>query len=81
MPAAIRAFVIGKQGSKIAEIQNKTFTRIKVPQPSEVPAGEYEDDIQIEVSIEGSTAGVAEATAMIQKIVSERVCAPTSINN
>lgn len=74
VPAAIRAFIIGKQGSKIQEIQGKTFTNIKVPQNQpDAAAGEYEDDIQIDVTVEGSIGGVAEAIAIIQKIVSERV--------
>ena len=76
VPAPIRAFIIGKQGSKISEISNKTFCNIKVPQsqPGDVRPGEYEDDAEIEVTIEGSLAGVNEAIVIIQKIVSERVC-------
>lgn len=51
------------------------MTKIRVPQQStsETPAGDYDDEVMIDVSIEGDEFGVAAAIARIREIVGERV--------
>lgn len=51
------------------------MTKIKVPQQStsETPVGDYEDEMMIDVVIEGDEFGVTSAIARIREIVGERV--------
>lgn len=57
------------------------MTKIKVPQQStsETPVGDYEDEMMIDVVIEGDEFGVASAIARIREIVGERVSPLSSI--
>jgi hypothetical protein len=75
IPAVVRPHIIGKGGSKVQELEGSTLTKIKVPQQStsEAPTGDYDDEVMIDVVIEGDEFGVAAAIARIKEIVGERV--------
>lgn len=75
VPAVFRPFIIGKGGSKIQELQQKTLTNIKVPPNDAVDteASEYADEAMIDVVIEGDSEGCAKAAELIAQIVKERV--------
>lgn len=75
VPALIRPHIIGKQGSKVQELQNKTFTNIKVPPPNpeDMANIEHEDEATIQILIEGDSQGRREAIALINALVAERV--------
>ncbi|KAI5849828.1 hypothetical protein BZA05DRAFT_474833 [Tricharina praecox] len=75
VPAVTRSFIIGKGGSKIQELQQKTLTNVKVPQydAADMGAAEHEDEAMIDVLIEGDSEGCEKAAELITKIVKERV--------
>lgn len=75
IPAIVKPHVIGKGGSKVQELERDTFTKIRVPQQStsEAPVGDYDDEVMIDVVIEGDEFGVASAVVRIKEIVGERV--------
>jgi hypothetical protein len=73
IPQSSKAFVIGKQGSKIKELQEKTGARIQVPKTNDSkPAVEDDDDPLIDVTIEGNKWSVFKAAKEIETIVDER---------
>ncbi|PWY99832.1 hypothetical protein BCV70DRAFT_113463 [Testicularia cyperi] len=81
IPASLRAFVIGTKGKNLKTITDQTGVKINIPprDASEVAAeaagprdGDYENDEQIPVTLEGDEINVKQAQAMIQAIVSER---------
>lgn len=71
----MRPHIIGKGGSRVQELEKDTLTKIKIPQQStsETPVGDYEDEMMIDVVIEGDEFGVTSAIARIREIVGERV--------
>lgn len=71
----MKPHIIGKGGSKVQELEKDTFTRIRVPKDnaSETPLRDYDDEVMIEVVIEGDEYGVASAITKIMAIVTERV--------
>lgn len=79
----MRPHIIGKGGSRVQELEKDTLTKIKVPQQStsETPVGDYEDEMMIDVVIEGDEFGVTSAIARIREIVGERVSSPLSLSN
>ncbi|KAF2258122.1 hypothetical protein CC78DRAFT_144423 [Lojkania enalia] len=68
VPASVRAYIIGRQGSKIQEISKRTGARIQVPKQD---VGEEEDAI-IDVLIEGNALTAEMARREIEAIVNER---------
>ncbi|KKA27314.1 hypothetical protein TD95_004008 [Thielaviopsis punctulata] len=72
IPQAVRAFIIGRQGSTIKALEEKTGARITFPKASEVPTFSNEEDAEINVTIEGNTVSAALAQSEILKIVKER---------
>ena len=79
VPASIRPYLIGKQGSKIREIQTKTGAQVKVPKSEEnmQAQGEDDDDAMIEVVIEGDALSAGMARQEIEAIINER---PSNVN-
>ncbi|KAH8601195.1 hypothetical protein B0O99DRAFT_589266 [Bisporella sp. PMI_857] len=73
IPSSTKAHIIGKAGSKIKEIQERTGARIQIPK-SEGPAVpvDDEDDPIIEILIEGNALAVGNAQREILKIAGER---------
>ncbi|KAK3295169.1 uncharacterized protein B0H64DRAFT_358571 [Chaetomium fimeti] len=68
-----RPHIIGKGGSTIKAIQEKTGARIHVPKEDGQPAPEGEDDDElIKVVVEGNTQQAAHARNLIYEIMGER---------
>ncbi|KUI53461.1 Vigilin 1 [Cytospora mali] len=74
IPQSARAHIIGKQGSTIKSLQEKTGARIEVPKDEKngPHADELDDDVYINVKIEGNTISAALAKQEIERIVGER---------
>ncbi|KAI9727050.1 MAG: hypothetical protein M1834_008518 [Cirrosporium novae-zelandiae] len=74
VPASVRPHIIGKGGSTVQAIIQRTGARIQVPRPSEqatTPEDE-EEDATIEVEIEGDAVAAEMARREIEAIVNER---------
>ncbi|KAI1815926.1 putative RNA binding effector protein Scp160 [Poronia punctata] len=73
IPQSARAHIIGKQGSTIKSIQEKSGARIQIPKADENTANaDDDDDATVDVVIEGNTHTAALARQLIAKIVGER---------
>jgi rRNA processing protein Krr1/Pno1 len=73
IPQSARAHIIGKQGSKVKEIQEKTGAKITIPKLDDAPhPTEEDDDPVINIILEGNAHSVAEAKLEIQRIAGER---------
>ena len=73
VPQSSKAFIIGKQGSMIKQLQEKTGARIQIPKVDDSkPPVDDDDDAMINVTVEGNALSVAEAQKEINKIVNER---------
>ncbi|KXJ96717.1 putative RNA binding effector protein Scp160 [Microdochium bolleyi] len=69
IPSSARAHIIGKQGSTIKAIQEKSGARVQLPKVDE---GDDDEDGSIDVLIEGNALAVATARDEINKIAGER---------
>jgi polyribonucleotide nucleotidyltransferase len=69
IPSSARAHIIGKQGSTIKAIQEKSGAKIQLPK---VEGVEDDDDGVIDVIVEGNALSAATAREAINKIVGER---------
>ncbi|KAI6781883.1 Vigilin-like protein [Emericellopsis cladophorae] len=72
IPRSTRAHVIGKSGSMIKAIQEKTGARIQLPKSENQEAADEDDEATIDVIVEGNALTVASARDEINKIVRER---------
>jgi len=74
IPRSVRAHIIGKQGSTIKALQEKTGARIQMPKVDEheAPADDADDDDTVEVIVEGNAVSAAAARDQIIKIAGER---------
>ncbi|CAJ2505389.1 Uu.00g127830.m01.CDS01 [Anthostomella pinea] len=73
IPASARAHIIGKQGSTIKAIQEKSGARIQLPKVDEGVANpDDDDDATINVIVEGNALSAALARDAINKIAGER---------
>ena len=66
-----RAHIIGRAGSTIRALQEKTGARIQVPKADDTPL-EDDDDAMIDVVVEGNALSAAQARNEIQKLAGER---------
>lgn len=73
IPRRARAFIIGKQGSKIKELQEATGARIQIPKDDKPSTADDEEDATVDVKVEGNAVAVAEARKAIEKVVGEKV--------
>ncbi|KAI9805965.1 MAG: hypothetical protein M1825_000579 [Sarcosagium campestre] len=75
VPASVRPHIIGRQGTVVQAISQRTGAHIQVPRPDEIaassPDGE-DDDAIIDVVIEGDTLAAEMARREIEAIVNER---------
>ncbi|KAK8046612.1 hypothetical protein PG996_014676 [Apiospora saccharicola] len=71
IPRSTRAHVIGKQGSTIKSIQEKTGARIQMPKADET-GDDDDDDAMVDVLVEGNTITAAAARDAINRITGER---------
>ncbi len=74
IPQSVRAHIIGKQGSTIKALQEKTGARIQLPKAEDIPAypADDDDDATIDVTVEGNAISAAAARDAILKIAGER---------
>ncbi|KAF5870423.1 putative rna binding effector protein scp160 protein [Botrytis fragariae] len=72
IPSKARAFIIGKQGSKIKELQEATGARIQMPKDNKAGPVDDDEDATVDVAIVGNAVAVAEAKKAIEKIVGEK---------
>ncbi|KAI1498795.1 RNA binding effector protein Scp160 [Biscogniauxia marginata] len=73
IPLSARAHIIGKQGSTIKSIQEKTGARIQLPKVDDNAANlDDDDDATIDVIVEGNALSAALARDSINKIAGER---------
>ncbi|KAL2755595.1 hypothetical protein ACRALDRAFT_1051058 [Sodiomyces alcalophilus JCM 7366] len=73
IPQVARAHIIGKQGSTIKALQEKSGARIKLPKAEEVGVPlDDDDDATIDVLVEGNALSAASARNEILKIAGER---------
>lgn len=70
IPQSARAHIIGKQGSTIKAIQEKSGARIQLPKVEDAAADD--EDGVIDVIVEGNALSAATAREAINKIVGER---------
>ncbi|RDW75229.1 hypothetical protein BP6252_06371 [Coleophoma cylindrospora] len=75
IPRSARAHIIGKQGSNIKALQEKTRCRIQIPKQDDIP-GMDDDDSMVDIVFEGDAVAIVEAKKEISKIVNDR--APSS---
>ncbi|KAI9835902.1 MAG: hypothetical protein M1819_001800 [Sarea resinae] len=73
IPASVRPHIIGRQGTVVQAISQKTGARIQVPRPDEstLPS-DLDDSATIDVSIEGDAVAAEMARREIEAIVNER---------
>ncbi|KAI9151830.1 Vigilin 1 [Paramyrothecium foliicola] len=72
IPQSARAHIIGKGGSTIKNIQEKTGAKIQLPKVDENQAVDDDDDATIDVVVEGNALSAASAQNEILKIAGER---------
>ncbi|KAF2434359.1 hypothetical protein EJ08DRAFT_513832 [Tothia fuscella] len=73
IPASVRPHIIGRQGATIQAISKQTGAKIQIPKQEDLAAPiDEDDDVMIDVIIEGDALGAEMARREIQRIVSER---------
>ncbi|CAK7209145.1 hypothetical protein SEUCBS140593_000394 [Sporothrix eucalyptigena] len=73
IPQSVRPHIIGKQGSTIKSLQEKTGARIQLPKAEDISAAlDEDDDSTIDVTVEGNALSARAAQDAILKIVGER---------
>jgi polyribonucleotide nucleotidyltransferase len=72
IPQSTRAHIIGKGGSTIKNIQDKTGAKIQLPKVDENQPIDDDDDATIDVIVEGNSLSAASARNEILKIAGER---------
>jgi rRNA processing protein Krr1/Pno1 len=72
IPYATRAHIIGKGGSTIRALQEKTGAKIQLPRLDDTQALEDDDEATIDVTVEGNALSAASARNEILKIAGER---------
>lgn len=76
IPASARAHIIGRQGATIKALSEQTGARIDVPKDEKKPASaasdDLDDEVYINVKVEGDSISAAEARQRIENIVGER---------
>ncbi|CAK7219203.1 hypothetical protein SBRCBS47491_003766 [Sporothrix bragantina] len=72
IPQSVRPHIIGKQGSTIKSLQEKTGARIQLPKAEDFSAADEDDDSTIDVTVEGNALSARAAQDAILKIVGER---------
>lgn len=72
IPHSTRAHIIGKGGSMIKALQEKTGAKIQLPKVDESQPVDDDDDATIDVIVEGNALSAASARNEILKIAGER---------
>ncbi|KAI4198882.1 MAG: hypothetical protein LQ348_001960 [Seirophora lacunosa] len=74
IPLSVRPHIIGRQGAVVQAITKRTGARIQVPKAEEIAAPEVDDDdnVTIDVTIEGDAVAAEMARREIENIINER---------
>lgn len=76
VPVSVRPYIIGKQGTVINGISERTDARIKIPKIDEPLATQNDDDddddVTVDMTIEGDPLALALAQQEIESIIDER---------
>ncbi|KAG6270948.1 hypothetical protein E4U49_004959 [Claviceps purpurea] len=72
IPYSARAFVIGKRGSVIRTLQEKTGAKIQLPKVEDSALLADDDEATIDVIVEGNALSAASARNELMKIANER---------
>ncbi|KAK0617381.1 hypothetical protein B0T14DRAFT_435770 [Immersiella caudata] len=72
IPRSARAHIIGKGGSTIKSLQEKSGARIQMPKVDDIPGADEDDDDVIKVVVEGNALSAGIAREAIHKIAGER---------
>ncbi|CAK7265494.1 hypothetical protein SEPCBS119000_001540 [Sporothrix epigloea] len=72
IPQSVRPHIIGKQGSTIKSLQEKTGAKIQLPKAEDASTPDEDDDSTIDVTVEGNALSARAAQDAILKIVGER---------
>ncbi|KAI9376571.1 hypothetical protein BJX61DRAFT_254097 [Aspergillus egyptiacus] len=72
IPTSARPHIIGRQGTVVQDIQQRTGARIQVPRAEDRSGDEDEDNDTIDVLIEGDAVAAEMARREIEAIVKER---------
>ncbi|KAL3421836.1 KH domain-containing protein [Phlyctema vagabunda] len=72
VPRSARAHIIGKQGSTIKALQEKTGARIHMPKQDDAAGADDDEDAMVDVTVEGNTVVAATARNEILRIANER---------
>lgn len=72
IPQSSRAHIIGKGGSMIKSLQERTGAKIQLPKLEDGQVVDEDDDAEIDVTVEGNTLSAASARNEILKIAGER---------
>ncbi|KAI4172753.1 MAG: hypothetical protein LQ343_003345 [Gyalolechia ehrenbergii] len=74
IPLSVRPYVIGRQGAVVQGITKRTGAKIQVPRPAETatPESDEDDNVTIDVTIEGDAVAAEMARREIESIVNER---------
>ncbi|KAI8273407.1 Vigilin 1 [Colletotrichum sp. SAR11_57] len=72
IPQSARAHIIGKGGSTIKSIQEKSGARVQLPKVEDGATFDEDDDSTIDVLVEGNALSAASARDQIMKIAGER---------
>ncbi|KAM3497889.1 hypothetical protein MY10362_008770 [Beauveria mimosiformis] len=75
IPYSARAHIIGKGGSTIKALQEKTGAKIQLPKADDTQQLDDDEDATINVSVEGNALSAASARNEILKIANERSAA------
>lgn len=74
IPRSVRGYIVGKGGSNIKDLQERTGARIQMPKNDNGPANgaDDDDDATIDVKIEGNHISAGMAQRLILKAAEER---------
>lgn len=74
IPLSVRPHIIGRQGAVVQGISKRTGAKIQVPKPEEMetPGSDDDDNVTIDVTIEGDAVAAEMARREIESIVNER---------
>ncbi|KAE9980796.1 hypothetical protein EG328_012045 [Venturia inaequalis] len=81
IPASTRPYIIGRQGAVIQGISQKSGAKVQIPKQEDLPTPGGEDDedeVMVDVVIEGDALGAQMARNMVEEIVNKHT---STVNN
>ena len=72
VPASVRPHIIGRQGATVQAISKRTGARVHIPKPAATPPELEDDDVMIDIEVEGDAVTAELARREIETIVRQR---------